>query len=83
MGSLRPVLLSNGEIAERYRAGVPLITLAMTAKTSPDIIKRILTVQGVTLRSPTEARRLAVADQRARRESRRRRLVALGLRQDD
>jgi hypothetical protein len=78
MGTLRPVLMSNGEIAQRYLAGTPIGEIALRCSTSHAIIRAILVVQGVPIRSPAEVRQLASADRRARIERRRRALLKVG-----
>ena len=67
MGSLRPILLSNSEIAERYRRGTPISELCLRAKTDHKTIVAILLCQGVHLRSRSEQQLLAAEDKRQRK----------------
>ena len=67
MGSLRPVLLSNSEIAERYVRGCSISELMRRTKASHGTIVAILQVQGVPLRSKSQQQMLAAEDRRQRK----------------
>ena len=77
MGTLRPILMSNSEIAQRYLAGTPISELALRCKTSFPIIKAILQCQGVPLRSRSEQLLLSAEDRRNRIHRKRIRLMRL------
>ena len=59
-------LLTNHEIAGRYMAGISLGRLAIICGTSPVVIRRILDLQHVPVRSAMDRRAFARADRQAR-----------------
>jgi hypothetical protein len=80
---MRRPLMSNGMIAERYKAGVTIGELAVRCRCPSVTIQRILEIQGVSRRSPAEMERLRREDRgwSDLRQQRRARIRAgLGLR---
>ena len=73
MGSLRPVLFSNSELAAMYQAGMTLTELSIRAKTSTAIVRACLLEMGTPMRSVAEvmALRRQTRDERRARIARR------------
>jgi hypothetical protein len=76
MGVYRPALMSNGEIAAKYLAGMTITELALRCKVGFPIIRSILEAQHVPLRSHAEVLRLRTEDRRQRHARARARQLA-------
>ena len=64
---VRRPLMSNAMIAERYCAGVTIGELASLCRCTPNMIRRILDLQGASLRSYAVSDRLRREDALQRR----------------